>query len=127
MFQRPAWDEGSVAVEGAIALSVLAAVIFGIIELGIAFYNLNTMQLVIEEAGRYAMVNHDAGSTACSSAKANVDDWVNRVLPSYPLMNATINANCLSPSLLSITGSFTTLNLLAAIPTVSAQITMPLT
>jgi Flp pilus assembly protein TadG len=127
MFQRREWNEGSVAVEGAIAFSALVAVIFGIIEFGIAFYNLNTMQLVIEEAGRYAMVN-DAGATTCPSA--SVVNHANQVLlTSYPVMNAAVTATCsgASPLFLTITGSFTTLNLLVTIPTVSSQITVPLT
>jgi Flp pilus assembly protein TadG len=126
MFQRRGWNEGSVAVEGAIAFSALVAVIFGIIEFGIAFYNLNTMEVVIEEAGRYAMVN-DPGATTCPSA--SVVDQANQVLTSYPVMNAKVTASCsgTSPMLLTITGSFTTLNLLVTIPTVSTQITVPLT
>jgi Flp pilus assembly protein TadG len=127
MSKRRGWNEGSVAVEGAIAFSVLVAVIFGIIEFGIAFYNLNTMQLVIEEAGRYAMVNHDVGTTICPSA--SVVDRANQVLTIYPVMNATVTAKCsgASPLLLTITGSFTTLNLLVTIPRVSTRITVPLT
>jgi Flp pilus assembly protein TadG len=126
MFQRRGWNEGSVAVEGAIAFSVLVALIFGIIEFGIAFYNLNTMELVIEEVGRYAIVN-DAGATACPSA--SVVTQANQILTSYPVMNATVTASCsgTSPLFLTITGSFTTLNLLVTIPQVSTQISVPLT
>ena len=54
---RRGWHEGSAAVEGAIALTFLIPIILGIVEFGIAFYSTNTMQLVIEEAGRYAMIN----------------------------------------------------------------------
>jgi Flp pilus assembly protein TadG len=128
MFRRRGWNEGSVAVEGAIALSVLIALILGIIQFGIAFYNLNTMQLAIEEVGRYAMVNY-AGATTCPSADPNLVAQENQVLTSYPVMNATVTASCsgASPLLLTITGSFTTLNLLVTIPQVSTQITVPLT
>ena len=68
MARRRGWDEGAVAVEGAITLGVLIALVLGIIEFGVAFYNLNTMQVVIEEAGRSAMV-YDAGATTCPSAR----------------------------------------------------------
>jgi Flp pilus assembly protein TadG len=126
MSKRRGWNEGAVAVEGAIALSVLIALALGIIEFGIAFYNLNTMQLVIEEAGRYAMVN-DAGATTCPSA--SVVARANQVLTSYPVMNATVTAKCsgTSPLFMTITGSSTTLNLLVPIPAVTTQITVPLT
>jgi Flp pilus assembly protein TadG len=126
MAQRRGWDEGAVAVEGAIALGVLIALVIGIIEFGIAFYNLNTMQVVIEEAGRYAMV-YDSGATTCPSA--SVVSQANQVLTSYPVMNATVTASCsgASPIFLTITGTFSTLNLLVPIPDMSAQITVPLT
>ena len=125
MIERRGWDEGAAAVEAAIALGVLIVLVLGIIEFGVAFYNLNTMELVIEEAGRYAMV-YDAGATTCPSA--TVVARANQVLTNYPVMNATVTASCsgTSPMFMTITGSLTTLNLLVTVPTLTAEITVPL-
>ena len=124
MSKRRGWDEGAVAVEGAIALGVLITLALGIIEFGIAFYNLNTMQLVIEEVGRYAMVNC-SGDTSCGGAVT----YGTRVLGNYSVMNGAVSASYSGsgPTMMTITGSFTTLNLLVTVPAMSTQITVPLT
>jgi len=97
------WDEGSAAVEAAIAFTFLIPIIVGIIELGIVFYSLNTMQLVIAEAGRYAMVNNTASGTVCPGTPPAgcppiaqcVATKATQVLVSYPVLS--------SPSI-SVTG-----------------------
>jgi|SRR6516164_977163 len=132
MIQRRGWNEGSVAVEGAIALLVLIITVLGIIEFGVAFYNLNTMQVVMEETGRYAMVHHGGDTLAvCQSSDASdVENYANQVLTSYPVMNASINlptCSGSSPVIMTITASFSSLNLLVPIPAMSAQISVPLT
>src|SRR5207253_6488296 len=51
-------DEGATAVEGALVISVLMFLIFGIVEFGMALWAWNTMGLAVQDAGRYAMVNN---------------------------------------------------------------------
>ena len=53
---RRSWDEGAATVETAITLFLLLSLILGIIEFGTALYSYNTMQLAVEQAGRYAML-----------------------------------------------------------------------
>jgi Flp pilus assembly protein TadG len=75
---KRSWDEGAAAVETAIALFVLLLMILGIIEFGTALYSYNTMQLAVEQAGRYAMlqatipptnVPPPCNTVACAEAK----------------------------------------------------------
>jgi Flp pilus assembly protein TadG len=40
------------------------AIVFGIIEFGLAFWQANTMTLAIQDAGRYVMVNNTTCNTA---------------------------------------------------------------
>jgi Flp pilus assembly protein TadG len=63
-WRRPGWDEGTTAVEAAITFSLLFALVFGIIEFGMALWQSNTMALAIEEAGRYVMLNNTSCNTA---------------------------------------------------------------
>jgi hypothetical protein len=55
---RRGWDEGSTAVEAAITFSLLFTLIFGIIEFGMTLWQWNTMQLVVLQEGRNAMINN---------------------------------------------------------------------
>jgi Flp pilus assembly protein TadG len=75
---RRSWDEGAATVETAITLFLLLSLILGIIEFGTALYSYNTMQLAVEQAGRYAMlqatipptnVPPPCGTVACAEAK----------------------------------------------------------
>jgi Flp pilus assembly protein TadG len=64
-------EEGSVAVEAAVTISVLLLLIVGSIEFGRAFWTYNTMLLAVEQAGRYAMVyNHDPVETCSAQRQA---------------------------------------------------------
>jgi Flp pilus assembly protein TadG len=135
------WDEGSAAVEGAIALTFLIPIILGIIEFGIAFYSTNTMQLVIEEAGRYAMVNNTATATACPGTPPAgcppvaqcVATKATQVLASYPVLSSPsvsvssfTAATTTAPAMMTIQGTFTPVSLLVPIPALTTQITVPL-
>lgn len=51
-------DEGAVAVEAAITFSALLLLLLGIIEFGTALWQWNTMELAVEQAGRYVMINN---------------------------------------------------------------------
>jgi hypothetical protein len=56
-------DEGAVAVEAAITLSVLLMLIFGIIEFTVAFWQVHSMSLAVEQAGRYVMLSYATPTT----------------------------------------------------------------
>jgi Flp pilus assembly protein TadG len=63
-------EDGEVAVEGAVTMLVLMALIVGSVQFGLAFWNWNTMLLAVEEAGRYAMLynsNNPASSQVCAA------------------------------------------------------------
>jgi Flp pilus assembly protein TadG len=51
-------EEGSTAIETALILSILLAMIFGVIEFGTTLFQWNTMLLAVEQAGRYVMINN---------------------------------------------------------------------
>ena len=62
-------DEGASTVEVAITLNLLLLLIFGIVEFGTALYSSNTMQLAVEQAGRYVMVNNANCGTGCAETQ----------------------------------------------------------
>jgi Flp pilus assembly protein TadG len=68
---QPGWDEGATAVEAAIALFALVLLLFGIIHFGYALWQLNTMMLAVEQAGRYAMINNQS-TTLISDAESQM-------------------------------------------------------
>jgi Flp pilus assembly protein TadG len=129
------WDEGATAVETAIALTFLIPILLGIIEFGIAFYSVNSMQLMLDEAGRYAMINN-TGSTSCSGAlSTSVVTQANAILAIHPVLSSpsVSVSSCtaattapLGPPMMTIQGTFTPLNLLVPIPALTSQITVPL-
>jgi Flp pilus assembly protein TadG len=78
-------EEGSVAVEAAITISVLLLLIVGSVEFGRALWTYNTMLLAVEEAGRYAMVySHDPVETCSAQSQAS----------QCPIFSNTPLANC---------------------------------
>jgi Flp pilus assembly protein TadG len=62
-------DEGTAAVEAALIAPALFFAILGIIELGTAFWQWNTMLLAVEQAGRYVMVNNSSCDVSCAEAQ----------------------------------------------------------
>jgi Flp pilus assembly protein TadG len=65
------WDEGVTAVEAAIILPIMITLLFGIVESVFVFWRLNTMEFAIEQAGRWAMLNH-SDPTLVSDAEARM-------------------------------------------------------
>ena len=72
------WDEGATAVETAIVFSLLLALVFGIIEFGMTFWQSNTMTLAIQDAGRYVMINN----VSCNTASC-AENQIKTALSSY--------------------------------------------
>ena len=116
-------DEGSVAVEAAVTLSVLLFLLLGSVQFGLVYFAWNTMLLAAEEAGRYAMLYNAcvagaqpcpdpvcSGSTTalgnCAVAWAN-QNWGN----DFPVTAGT-NASC--PSGMTFTSTYT-INLITSI------------
>jgi Flp pilus assembly protein TadG len=58
------WSEGATAVETAITISLSLALVFGILEFGMALWQSNTMTLALQDAGRYVMINNASCNTA---------------------------------------------------------------
>src|SRR5437868_14748052 len=83
---RPGWDEGSTAVEAAVVFSLLFTLVFGIVEFGMALWQLNTMQLVVLQEGRYAMVNN--GTITQAIAHNDMQNMPPGATVSWPLPNS---------------------------------------
>jgi Flp pilus assembly protein TadG len=64
---RRGWDEGATAVETAITFSVLLMLVFGILEFGLVLWQWNTMELVVLQEGRNAMVNNSTITTTTAN------------------------------------------------------------
>jgi Flp pilus assembly protein TadG len=69
--RRRRWDEGVTAVEAAIILPIMITLLFGIVELGFVVWQWNTMEFAVDQAGRWAMLNH-SDTTLVSDAEAQM-------------------------------------------------------
>lgn len=67
------WDEGATAVEAALIFSVLMLLLFGVIEFGFALWQWNTMALVVQDWGRYAMIHYQTCNASCIQNKMQTD------------------------------------------------------
>jgi hypothetical protein len=109
---RRGWDEGSTAVEAAIVFSLLFTLIFGIAEFGMALWQWNTMQLVVLQEGRSAMINN---AITPATAEGDMQTMLPGASISCPLPNnpaagswhvcATVNP-ALSPTTMSLSASY---------------------
>ena len=116
-------QKGAAALEMALVFPIFLLFVLGIIEFTRAYWILHTMQLGIDEAGRYAMLHTSASdSVIVSTAKANMygldgsqftvtsaSQNINGL--SYKVITATYPFNFIVPNLLpfnSITFSRTT-------------------
>jgi Flp pilus assembly protein TadG len=85
------WDEGATAVEAAITLSLALALIFGVIQFGLTVWQLNTMQLAVEQAGRWAMINH-SDQNLVSDAESQMEAVLSKYVGFLPAKNQTCTA-----------------------------------
>jgi Flp pilus assembly protein TadG len=66
-------EKGAAAVEMAFVLPLFLLFVIGIVEFGRVYWTLNSMQLAIDEAGRFAMLNTTSSdSQIISIAQANL-------------------------------------------------------
>ena len=63
--------EGASALEFALVLPVFAAMLFGSIQMGLAYYYAGTVQYALERTARLAMVEQDMSTGQIQSAFAN--------------------------------------------------------
>jgi Flp pilus assembly protein TadG len=119
-------DEGTAAVEAALIAPVLFFAIFGIIELGTAFWQWNTMLLAVEQAGRYVMVNNSSCDVSCAETQMQA------VLPAASVCTTPnagqicVNASTSASSMTLTTAySFNLLSLFGPF-TITSQGTVPL-
>jgi Flp pilus assembly protein TadG len=78
-------EAGNATVEAAATMSVLLLLILSIVAFGQTLCAYNTMLLVAEEAGRYAMVHNHEPPDACAAQKQT---------PRCPIPSNTPLANC---------------------------------
>ena len=69
----PPCEQGSVVVETPIILPIFLLFVLGIMEFGRAYWTLSSIQLAIDEAGRYAMLHTTASdSEIIATAQSNL-------------------------------------------------------
>ena len=95
-------NEGTAAVEAALIAPVLFFAILGIIELGTAFWQWNTMLLAVQEAGRSAMINNDALPISCGAQNQAA---------SCPALSNTLLANCAAARAQQVLSSYQAANI----------------
>jgi Flp pilus assembly protein TadG len=67
------WDEGATVVEAALIFSALMLLLFGIVQFSYALWQWNTMMLVVQDWGRYAMINNQTCGQSCIQNKMQTD------------------------------------------------------
>jgi hypothetical protein len=110
---RRDWDEGATAVEAAVTFSLMFTLIFGIIEFGMALWQWNTMQLVVLQEGRNAMVyNSTITATTANNDMQNMlpGSTISCPLPSSPAAGSwyvcAIKNTGSSPPTMSLSASY---------------------
>jgi Flp pilus assembly protein TadG len=83
-------NKGATAVEGALVISVLIFLTFGIIEFGMALWAWNTMGLAVQDAGRYVMINN-----ASATVQADAINLMQTILATAP---GTVSTTCTTPT-----------------------------
>jgi Flp pilus assembly protein TadG len=130
---RRGWGEGTATVEAAITFSLLFSLVFGILDFGMALWQLNTIELAVLEAGRYAMVNNSTITPATAEAQMKVvlpSASISCPLPSSPTAGnwyvcATQNAGTPVTMSLSASYGYNVIGLAGPFK-VAAQATVPL-
>lgn len=119
-------EEGAVALEFALTISLLLLMVLGIIQFALAIWQGHAMLQAISYAGRYVMVSYASGNTPCDASCAQ--SRINAVAP-----NATASASiksssdpdCPGPNQMELSASYTTSLALFSVP-VAPKICVPL-
>jgi Flp pilus assembly protein TadG len=90
--KRYGWNEGAVAHEAAITFSLLIVLAYGVIQLGIAFWQLNTTELAVLQAGRWAMV-HNSDKTLVPDVETQLQAALPGATASCPLPSSPSAGN----------------------------------
>jgi Flp pilus assembly protein TadG len=99
-------DEGAVAVESAITLSLLLLLILGIIEFAFAFWQWNTMLLAVSQAGRYVMVNNGGPLAPSNCDTSCAQTKMQAILTSAAVCTSpAADQTCVSASLSTLNGT----------------------
>jgi Flp pilus assembly pilin Flp len=64
-------DDGASALEFALILPVFASMLFGTIQMGLAYYTAGSVQFALERTARLTMVDQDMSSNQVQTAFAN--------------------------------------------------------
>ena len=127
--QKVRRDEGAAAIEAALIVPVLFFVIFAVIELGIAFWQWNTMLLAVEQAGRYVMVNNSSCDVSCAETQMQAVLSSASVCTSPTTGQVCVSASTSAgtPSTMTLTAAYN-FNLLSLFGpfTITSQGTVPL-
>ncbi len=99
------WEEGAVAVEAGILMSVLLLLIVGTLEIAHAYWAYNTMLLAVEEAGRYAMIHNNGPPVVCGAQ---------RQVALCPTPSNTPLANCAAARAQQVLSAYRTANISAS-------------
>ena len=103
-------EGGAVAADAAITLSALLMLLFGCVQLGLAYFAWNTMLLAAQEAGRYAMLYHNypTNPPGCADTLANCAvAWANQNFGNtFPVIPGT-DPSCSSGTGLTFTATYT--------------------
>lgn len=78
---------GSVAVEFALILPVLALMLYSVLEVGRAAWTHNVLQLSVEEAGRFATANPTATTSEISAVAQSMSSVLSGGTVSYTITN----------------------------------------
>ena len=116
-------------VEAALIAPVLFFLILGIIEIGMAFWQWNTMLLAVEQAGRYVMVNNSSCDVSCAETQmqAVLSSASVCTTPSAGRICVSASTSAGTPSSMTLTTAYS-FNLLSLFGpfTITSQGTVPL-
>lgn len=94
-------EEGATLVEMAVALTVLIAVLFGIIEMCLALYTYHYISDAAREGTRYAIVRgaNCSALTNCNATATQIGNYVKNLgYPGINTANMTVNTTWWTPS-----------------------------
>jgi Flp pilus assembly protein TadG len=132
-------EDGATAAETALVFSGFLIMLLVIVDFAQAFFIWNSLQLVVGQAGRYAIVQNGIPGSSCGTTCAK--NWLTTALPGASSScggaptsgQYCVNATCSNPSTCTPFASNTTMTLSAlygfkfvGLYTLTGQITVPI-